>query len=196
METQVAAILQEEREERALRKAEMEATKAENMIEDKDDIFSCPKRTWFTAEREKRLIAMAAKASKEKDQSGSNEVISAQKAEELKMKEKRQREREKNMPRKKRRRLETAREMLEDESQTADMEQAKSLKAMNKAREAGKIMRKKHGKSPSIHKRANHGISAKKRTNSAFGIQSHNYKESPTCHRCKSVMQEEFMEIE
>lgn len=164
MESQVAAILQEEREERALRKAEMEATKAENMIEHKDDIFSRPKRTWFTTEREKRLIAMAAKASKEKDQSGANEVISAQKAEELKMKKKRQREREKNMPRKKRRRLEAAREMLEDESQTADIEQgagkgrkekagkslvdlayqrAKSLKAMNKAHEAGKIMRKK-----------------------------------------------------
>ncbi|XXG81924.1 hypothetical protein AAC387_Pa09g2454 [Persea americana] len=90
METQVAAILQEEREERALRKAEMEATKAENMIEHKDDIFSCPKRTWFTAEREKRLIAMAAKA--------------------------------------------------------------KSLKAMNKAREAGKIMRKKVKTPKSLHR--------------------------------------------
>eukprot|EP00268_Persea_americana_P023491 TRINITY_DN2307_c0_g1_i5.p1 TRINITY_DN2307_c0_g1~~TRINITY_DN2307_c0_g1_i5.p1 ORF type:complete len:759 (+),score=188.63 TRINITY_DN2307_c0_g1_i5:195-2471(+) len=173
METQVAAILQEEREERALRKAEMEATKAENMIEHKDEIFSRPKRTWFTTEREKRLIAMAAKASKEKDQSGANEVISAQKAEELKMKKKREREREKNMPRKKRRRLETAREMLEDESQTADIEQgagkgrkekagkslvdlayqrAKSLKAMNKAHEAGKIMRKKVKTPKSLHR--------------------------------------------
>ena len=36
---------------------------AENMIEHKDEIFSRPKRTWFTTEREKKLIAMAAKVS-------------------------------------------------------------------------------------------------------------------------------------
>lgn len=57
MENQVADIHQEEREERALRKAEMEATKAENMIAHKDEIFSSPKRTWFVTEREKMLAA-------------------------------------------------------------------------------------------------------------------------------------------
>lgn len=34
---------------------------AENMIEHKDDIYSRPKRTWFTTEREKKLVAKAAK---------------------------------------------------------------------------------------------------------------------------------------
>lgn len=61
MERQVAAILREEREERALRKAEMVATKAENLIAHKDDIFSRPKRTWFVTEKEKKLAAKAAK---------------------------------------------------------------------------------------------------------------------------------------
>lgn len=31
------------------------------MIEHKDDIYSRPKRTWFTTEREKKLVAKAAK---------------------------------------------------------------------------------------------------------------------------------------
>ncbi|PIA44573.1 hypothetical protein AQUCO_01700280v1 [Aquilegia coerulea] len=80
------------------------------------------------------------------------------------MKEKRKREREKNMPRKKRRRLEAAQEMLEDENQTDELEQdrgkgkkdkagkllvdvayrqAKAVKAMKKAQVAGKIVKKK-----------------------------------------------------
>lgn len=117
MEEQVAAILEEEREERALRKAEMEATKAENMIAHQDEIYSRPKKTWFLTEKEKKLAAKTEKASLGKGKSSGHEVISAEQAEDLKMKEKRKREREKNLPRKKRRRLEAVREMLEDENQ-------------------------------------------------------------------------------
>ncbi|XP_030528216.1 DEAD-box ATP-dependent RNA helicase 28 isoform X1 [Rhodamnia argentea] len=162
MERQVAAILREEREERALRKAEMQATKAENLIAHKDDIFSRPKRTWFVTEKEKKLAAKAAKASSEKGKKNADVVISAQQAEDLKMKEKRKREREKNLPRKKRRRLEAAREMLEDENQTDKLEgdgtgkkeksalslvdvayrRAKAAKSVKKALDAGKIVRK------------------------------------------------------
>ncbi|KAG6785659.1 hypothetical protein POTOM_007232 [Populus tomentosa] len=82
------------REERALRKAEMEATKvlAENMIPHKDEIFSSPKRTWLVTEREKMLAAK--QSSVEKEKGSGNEVMSAQQAEDLKMKEKRKRERE------------------------------------------------------------------------------------------------------
>ncbi|XP_050124174.1 DEAD-box ATP-dependent RNA helicase 28-like isoform X2 [Malus sylvestris] len=61
MEDQVATILQEEREEQALRKAEMEASKAENMIVHKDEIYSRPKRTWFVTEKEKRMVVNADK---------------------------------------------------------------------------------------------------------------------------------------
>ncbi|KAJ6920902.1 DEAD-box ATP-dependent RNA helicase 28 isoform X1 [Populus alba x Populus x berolinensis] len=119
MENQVADVLQQEREERAIRKAEMEATKAENMIAHKEEIFSRPKRTWFVTEREKMLAAKAAKQSSvEKENGSGNEVMSAQQAEDLKMKEKRKREREKNLPRKKRRKLQAAREMLDDEDLT------------------------------------------------------------------------------
>ncbi|XP_044478644.1 DEAD-box ATP-dependent RNA helicase 28-like [Mangifera indica] len=157
MEDQVAAILQEEREEMALRKAEMEATKAENMIAHKEEIFSRPKKTWFLTEKEKKLAAKEAKASIENGKGSRKEVISAQQAEDLKMKEKRKREREKNLPRKKRRKLEAAREMLEDDYQDekgkgkdkkdeagislVDLayRRAKAVKAKKKALDAGKI---------------------------------------------------------
>ncbi|KAI5590092.1 hypothetical protein POPTR_005G241300v4 [Populus trichocarpa] len=166
MENQVADVLQQEREERAIRKAEMEATKAENMIAHKDEIFSRPKRTWFVTEREKMLAAKAAKSSVEKEKGSGNEVMSAQQAEDLKMKEKRKREREKNLPRKKRRKLQAAREMLEDEDLTEKSEgsgknkkektglslvdlgyrRAKAAKAVKKAMDAGKFVQKKGSK--------------------------------------------------
>ncbi|XP_061973165.1 DEAD-box ATP-dependent RNA helicase 28 isoform X2 [Populus nigra] len=166
MENQVADVLQQEREERAIRKAEMEATKAENMIAHKDEIFSRPKRTWFVTEREKMLAAKAAKSSVEKEKGSGNEVMSAQQAEDLKMKEKRKREREKNLPRKKRRKLQAAREMLEDEDLTEKSEgsgknkkektglslvdlgyrRAKAAKAVKKAMDAGKFAQKKASK--------------------------------------------------
>ncbi|KAJ7005784.1 DEAD-box ATP-dependent RNA helicase 28-like isoform X2 [Populus alba] len=94
----------------------MEATKAENMIPYKDEIFSSPKRTWFVTEREKMLAAK--QSSVEKEKGSGNEVMSAQQAEDLKMKEKRKREREKDLPCKKSRKLQAAREMLEDEDRS------------------------------------------------------------------------------
>nr|CAD1844259.1 unnamed protein product [Ananas comosus var. bracteatus] len=163
MEDQISAVLQEEREERFLRKAEMEATKAENMIAHKEEIYSRPKKTWFTTEKEKKLLA---KESIDKNERAPNEVVSAQQAEELRQKEKRRREREKNLPRKKRRKLEAQREMLENEEEDDDDDQeteggkkskaenrtkvgkslvdlayrrAKSMKAIKKVQESGKL---------------------------------------------------------
>lgn len=103
------------------------------------------------------------KASLGKEKNSGNDVVSAQQAEDLKMKEKRKREREKNLPRKKRRKLEAAREMLEEENESGDSEEenkkgrkdksgiplvdvayrrAKAIKAGNKAQEAGKKIKK------------------------------------------------------
>ncbi|KAF7815799.1 DEAD-box ATP-dependent RNA helicase 28 [Senna tora] len=167
MEDEIAAVLQEEREERALRKAEMEATKAENMIEHKEEIYSRPKRTWFMTEKEKKLAAKAVKTSSQKEKSSGKEVISAEQAEELRMKEKRKREREKNLPRKKRRKLEATREMLEDEGHDEKPEakgqnkkeksgmsvvdlayrRAKAAKGLKKALDAGKVVKKDKKKS-------------------------------------------------
>ncbi|KNA12361.1 hypothetical protein SOVF_126550 [Spinacia oleracea] len=163
MEDQVATVLREEKEEMALRKAEMEAAKAENMIEHRDEIFSRPKRTWFITEKEKNLIAKEMKESTEMGKNSANVVVSAQQAEDLKLKEKRKREREKNLPRKKRRKLEAEREMLEEENESDDSEgenkkgkkdrsgiplvdvayrRAKAVKAGLKAQDAGKRPKK------------------------------------------------------
>ncbi|KAG2268961.1 hypothetical protein Bca52824_063516 [Brassica carinata] len=141
MEDQYSAVIRLEREERALRKAEMEFAKAENMIEHRDEIYARPKRTWFMTEKEKKLVAKA-----EKDSAGNpfgNELVSADIAEDLKMKEKRKREREKNLPRKKRRKLEAAREMLEDnedeeEEEGQDEKRGRSRGKDKKKKEAEK----------------------------------------------------------
>ncbi|XP_021283677.1 DEAD-box ATP-dependent RNA helicase 28 isoform X4 [Herrania umbratica] len=139
MEDKVAEVIEEERAERALRKAEMEATKA----------------------------------SVETEKGSANAVISAQQAEDLKMKEKRKREREKNLPRKKRRKLEAVREMLEDQSEMNESEgsgknkkekegislvdlayrRAKAVKAVKKAVDSGKIVKKSNKKSKHANQR-------------------------------------------
>ncbi|KAK3139782.1 hypothetical protein QOZ80_5AG0390100 [Eleusine coracana subsp. coracana] len=124
LEDQISTIIREEREEMALRKAEMEVAKAENMIAHKEEIYSRPKRTWHTTEREKMLLAKAAKESLDKGKNSSG-VISAKQAEDLQLKEKKRREQEKNLPRKKRRRLEAQREMLEDSDDGEDTKESK-----------------------------------------------------------------------
>nr|GEW73366.1 DEAD-box ATP-dependent RNA helicase 28 [Tanacetum cinerariifolium] len=156
MEDQVASLLREEREEMALRKAEMEADKAENMITHRDEIFSRPKRTWFVTEKEKKLVA---NAGKESEKGSRKKVISAEEAEERKKKEKKKREHERNLPRKKRRKLEASREMLEDEAEAGGnaknnkeksgislvdlaYRRAKAAKGAKKAADAGKAVRK------------------------------------------------------
>ena len=59
---EVEQVLVEEKEERALRQAEMQVTKGENMIEHGDEIFSRPKRTWFQSEKDKAAAKHMSKA--------------------------------------------------------------------------------------------------------------------------------------
>lgn len=61
MEGQIEYVLGEERDEKELRKAEMEAQKASNMIEHETEIYSRPARTWFQSEQQKKDVAAAAK---------------------------------------------------------------------------------------------------------------------------------------
>lgn len=50
---EVEAVLKEEKEEKAMRIAEMELRKGENMLKHEEEIMSRPKRTWFATQREK-----------------------------------------------------------------------------------------------------------------------------------------------
>jgi ATP-dependent RNA helicase DDX27 len=53
LESKVEAVLKEEKEEKAMRIAEMEVRKGENVMKYQDEIMARPKRTWFATEREK-----------------------------------------------------------------------------------------------------------------------------------------------
>ncbi|GJN35028.1 hypothetical protein PR202_gb23754 [Eleusine coracana subsp. coracana] len=117
LEDQISTIIREERLASC-------CFTAENMIAHKEEIYSRPKRTWHTTEREKMLLAKAAKESLDKGRNSSG-VISAKQAEDLRLKEKKRREQEKNLPRKKRRRLEAQREMLEDSEDGEDTKESK-----------------------------------------------------------------------
>lgn len=61
MERDVIQIHKQEREEKEIRKAEMEAQKAANMIEHHDEIYSRPGRTWFQTDAQKKGIAKEAR---------------------------------------------------------------------------------------------------------------------------------------
>ena len=50
-------LMQDEREERELRKVEMQTQKAENMIEHEAEIYARPPRTWFQTEKQKKESA-------------------------------------------------------------------------------------------------------------------------------------------
>ena len=56
IEDDIKAILEEEKVERQLRRAEMEVEKKINLIQHHDEIKSRPSRTWFQSETQKREI--------------------------------------------------------------------------------------------------------------------------------------------
>ncbi|KAF5370217.1 hypothetical protein D9615_010060 [Tricholomella constricta] len=53
LKVEISAVMRDEYEEKQLRKAEMEITKGENMIEHEAEIYSRPARTWFQTGKEK-----------------------------------------------------------------------------------------------------------------------------------------------
>jgi ATP-dependent RNA helicase DDX27 len=68
MARQIKEVEYEERAEKHLNRAEMEATKAENLVEHSRDIHARPAKTWFQSERDKKAHAKASlKASERED---------------------------------------------------------------------------------------------------------------------------------
>ncbi|KAF7969342.1 hypothetical protein HWV62_27671 [Athelia sp. TMB] len=53
LKDEISEIMQEEKEEKHLRQAEMELKKGQNMIEHEEEIYSRPARTWFQSGQEK-----------------------------------------------------------------------------------------------------------------------------------------------
>ncbi|KAF5374766.1 hypothetical protein D9758_000276 [Tetrapyrgos nigripes] len=80
LKPEIAAVLQEEKEEKQIRQAEMELKKGQNIIEHHDEIYSRPARTWFQSGKEKQgakeiskqqyEASAAASSSKRKEKDG------------------------------------------------------------------------------------------------------------------------------
>ena len=60
-------VLKEEREEKELRKAEMEVSKMQNVLEHEDEIKARPAKTWFQSERQKQAIKKQSEEGEGKD---------------------------------------------------------------------------------------------------------------------------------
>ncbi|KAH9946632.1 DEAD-domain-containing protein [Amylocystis lapponica] len=63
---EVSEVMQEEKEEKQLRQAEMELKKGQNMMDHGDEIYSRPARTWFQSEKEKTKAEALSKQQYEK----------------------------------------------------------------------------------------------------------------------------------
>ncbi|KAL1503172.1 hypothetical protein AB1Y20_011231 [Prymnesium parvum] len=104
LEPQIDEVLQGEKEEKAIRLAEMEANKASNLITYRDEIASRPARSWFQTEKERestRELAKAQQPTSMRASDGRGEEVEKPPAEEKRKKLKR--DRFAGMSRKKRR---------------------------------------------------------------------------------------------
>ncbi|KAI8097261.1 P-loop containing nucleoside triphosphate hydrolase protein [Halteromyces radiatus] len=127
LSTQIQEVLQEEKEERALRQAEMEIRKSENLLAHGKEIYARPARTWFQTEAEKK---------KSQEENTPLEYRSTKKEEVKNEKEKIKRGKYDGMSRQKRRRRQA---MEEDEDYIKDAKNQKS--AAKKAKKAAKPRR-------------------------------------------------------
>ncbi|KAH8102649.1 DEAD-domain-containing protein [Cristinia sonorae] len=77
LKSEISAVMDEEKEEKQLRRAEMEIKKGQNLIEHEAEIYSRPARTWFQSEKEKEK---ASAISKEQYEMGFKAVATGKKA--------------------------------------------------------------------------------------------------------------------
>ncbi|TFY71055.1 hypothetical protein EVG20_g1953 [Dentipellis fragilis] len=80
MKDDIAAVLRDEIEEKQLRRAEMELTKGQNMIEHEEEIYSRPARTWFQTSKDKQKAEAVSKAQHEAGHGPSKNSIEAKDA--------------------------------------------------------------------------------------------------------------------
>ncbi|KAG1056454.1 hypothetical protein G6F43_001648 [Rhizopus delemar] len=98
LQRQIKEILEEEKEEKALRNAEMQIKRSENMIKHQDEIMSRPARTWFQSEKEKKNAKKQVKEPAKKEEKA----------------EKKKKDKYEGMSRRKRRRMQAMEEEAEE----------------------------------------------------------------------------------
>jgi len=117
---QIKEIMDEEKEEKALRIAEMEVKKASNMLKYQEEINSRPAKTWFQTEKEKKLA-------KELSKSKYDELTGVS--------SKKEKESKKTLSRNKRKRLEA----LDEADREAIKEQQYIVRQAKRAKKPKKI---------------------------------------------------------
>ncbi|KAH7104364.1 DEAD-domain-containing protein [Auriculariales sp. MPI-PUGE-AT-0066] len=61
LKDEIAKVLEEEKEEKAMKQAEMQIKRGENILEHEKEIYSRPARTWFQSEKDKQKSADTSK---------------------------------------------------------------------------------------------------------------------------------------
>ncbi|PCH33623.1 DEAD-domain-containing protein [Wolfiporia cocos MD-104 SS10] len=125
----IAEVLREEKEEKQLRRAEMELKKGQNMIEHEAEIYSRPARTWFQTGKEK---AKAEALSKQQYESGTS---SASKGKEKKGDDKPKRDKYAGLSRRAKRR----KMAMEDDDDAGSGAIRAAVRSAKKAARPGKI---------------------------------------------------------
>ncbi|KAL3161562.1 hypothetical protein ABBQ32_010429 [Trebouxia sp. C0010 RCD-2024] len=94
LQPDIDRVLQDEREERELRKVEMQTQKAENMIEHEAEIYARPPRTWFQTEKQKKETAKRGRPGADEEGDSQAKASKTQKREDGKGKKEKQSKRD------------------------------------------------------------------------------------------------------
>ncbi|RHZ72685.1 hypothetical protein Glove_241g5 [Diversispora epigaea] len=152
LKDQIKEISQEEKEEKAIRQAEMELQKNQNLLTHEKEIYNRPARTWFQSEQKKKQSRNIA-TEQYNDKFGSPELMKKRKREredlEESTKSKQKRSKYAGMSRKKRRSIQ-----MKDDS-TNKSETMKVIKSAKKAQRPEKILKVSKESSKGLPKKVN-----------------------------------------
>ncbi|KAL1918487.1 uncharacterized protein VTP21DRAFT_3147 [Calcarisporiella thermophila] len=129
LQDQIREVMQEEKEEKALRQAEMEVRKSQNLLTHEAEIYSRPARTWFQSEKEKQQ-------SKEIGKAHYNAQFEPAEDKKRKRGEEVKRDKYAGLSRKKRRRLQI---LEEEKAEARSVGNLKAIRAVKKAARPTKI---------------------------------------------------------
>ncbi|CAG8554337.1 3355_t:CDS:2 [Diversispora eburnea] len=165
LKDQIKEILQEEKEEKAIRQAEMELQKNQNLLTHEKEIYNRPARTWFQSEQKKKQSRNIA-TEKYNDKFESPELIKKRKREREDLEEstklKQKRNKYAGMSRKKRRSIQ-----MKDDS-TNKSETMKVIKSAKKAQRPKKILKVSKESSKGLPKKVNSNSNRKLVGNKIF----------------------------
>ncbi|RUS29133.1 hypothetical protein BC938DRAFT_481022 [Jimgerdemannia flammicorona] len=133
LKDQVKEVMNEEKEDRALRTAEMEMRKSENMLNHGDEIYSRPARTWFQSDKDRKEAKVVGR-----DQYNSQFATEEDNKRKRDV-EKPKRDKFSGLNRTKRRRL----EVMQEEDAQARLSRQKAVRSAKKAALPGKITYKR-----------------------------------------------------